>query len=82
MHRESEPEWIHSHFFDEFVIFQLLNGAEFGYRDIESVYSQAGGVVMATVVGCRQLTNEGALRKTIELEFQVQVRQLKDNTYM
>jgi sulfite reductase alpha subunit-like flavoprotein len=46
---------------------------EFRYHDVEYVYGQTGGVTMATVVGCRQLTREGALRATIEVELRVQV---------
>ncbi|CAI8056211.1 Methionine synthase reductase [Geodia barretti] len=45
---------------------------EFRYHDVEYVYGQTGGVTMATVVGCRQLTREGALRATIEVELRVQ----------
>lgn len=29
---------------------------------------------MATIVGCRQLTKEGALRKTIELQLRIEVK--------
>ena len=50
------------------------NGVEFRYHDVEYLYSQTGGVTMATVVGCRQLTREGALRATIEVELHVKVR--------
>ena len=46
---------------------------EFRYHDVEYVYGKVGGITMATVVRCRQLTHEGALRKTIELELLVEV---------
>ena len=56
---------------------------EFRYHDVEYVYGQTGGVTMATVVGCRQLTREGALRATIEVELRVQVSSLliRSNMY-
>ena len=49
------------------------SGAEFRYHDVEYVYGQSGGVTIATIIGCRQLTNEGALRKTFELELRIEV---------
>ena len=60
----------------EFLLTQpssLSSEVEFRYHDIEYVYGQVGGVTMATIVGCRQLTSEGALRKTIEVELHIEV---------
>ena len=70
------------------LVFLFLSQAstkrvEFRYHDVEYVYGQTGGVTMATVVGCRQLTREGALRATIEVELRVQVSSLliRSNMY-
>ena len=49
------------------------SGVEFRYHDIEYVYGQVGGITMATITRCRQLTNEYALRKTIEIELNIEV---------
>lgn len=48
------------------------SGVEFRYHDIEYVYGQVGGITMATITRCRQLTNEYALRKTIEIELNIE----------
>ena len=47
--------------------------AEFRFNDVEFIYGREGGVTIATIVGCHQLTNEGALRKTIEVQLQIEV---------